>query len=74
MCVFNGINVQIVSERQNMPINKQHICLNVNDKHKVCWRYIKSKSNRDKVCDLMPDNEGLASNNKGKKSDVLSKM
>ena len=48
-----------------MPINKRHICLNVNDKHKVCWRYIKSKSEpRNKACDLMQDDEGLALNNK----------
>ena len=48
---------------------EKSICLNVKDKPKVFWSYIKSKSKtRDKVCDLMQEDGSLTVNNKEKLS------
>ena len=53
---------------------EKNICLNVKDKPKVFWSYIKSKSKtRDKVCDLMQDDGSLTVNN-SEKADVLNKF
>ena len=53
---------------------EKNICLNVKDKPKVFWSYIKSKSKiRDKICDLMQEDGELTSNNK-EKAEVLNKF
>ena len=53
---------------------EKSICLNVKDKPKVFWSYIKSKSKtRDKVCDLIQEDGSLTANNK-EKADVLNKF
>ena len=53
---------------------EKNICLNVKDKPKVFWSYIKSKSKtRDKICDVMQEDRKLTSNNK-EKAEVLIKF
>ena len=53
---------------------EKNICLNVKDKPKVLWSYIKSKSKtRDKICDLMQEDGELTSYNK-EKAEVLNKF
>ena len=46
---------------------EKNICLNVKDKPKVFWIYVKFKSRtRDKISDLMQENGELTSNTKEK--------
>ena len=68
LCIYN-----IRSSKQDY---EKNICLNVKDKPKVFWSYIKSKNKtRDtcKVCDLMQDYGSLTVNN-SEKANVLNKF
>ena len=70
---FIGISVRTVSDWQSMNVRK-NICLNVKDKPKAFWSYIKSKTKtRDKICDFMQEVGELTSNNK-EKAKVLNKF
>ena len=70
---IKGTCVQIILDLPSRDYEK-NICLNVKDKPKVFWSYIKSKSKtRDKVCDLMQDDGSLTVNN-SEKADVLNKF